>query len=158
MEHESQSRRSGGDTVAYLHEKKEIVQKWKSEEFQLQKQRVEVESKKEEQSKNQHEDMMQIMSQQTKQQQEKFSTDVRDDATAAVSNYHEASGKTKPTLPDFEQYYVKVCLVCYVRVMLICAPAFNRFLRQLLCFKIFSQSKRFYTSLIFLCIAFIVIK
>jgi len=66
----SKSRRSGGDTVAYLREKNEIVQKWKSEELQLQKQRVEVESKKEEQSKKQHEDMMQIMLHQTKQQQE----------------------------------------------------------------------------------------
>jgi hypothetical protein len=51
-------------SIIYLCEKNEIVQKWKSEELQLQKQRVEVESKK------QHEDMMQIMLQQTKQQQE----------------------------------------------------------------------------------------
>ena len=135
----SKNRRSGGDTVAYLREKNEIVQKWRSEELQLQKQRVEVESKKEQQSKKQHEDMMQIMLHQTKQQQENMQSFQQ----MFVSNYHEASGKTKLTLPDFEQYYVKVCLVCYVGVMLFCALAFNRYLRQVLCFKIFSRSKNF---------------
>ncbi|KAJ7371639.1 hypothetical protein OS493_024318 [Desmophyllum pertusum] len=39
------SRRSGVDTIAYLHEKNDLMQKWKMEELQLQKQRVEVESK-----------------------------------------------------------------------------------------------------------------
>ena len=44
-------RRSDSDTVAYLREKKDLVRKWKMEEMQLQKQRLEAESKKEEQSK-----------------------------------------------------------------------------------------------------------
>ena len=46
-------RRSGSDTVAYLREKNDLMQKWKMEEMQLQKQRLEAESKKEEQSKKQ---------------------------------------------------------------------------------------------------------
>ena len=46
--------RSGGDTVAYLREKNDLMQKWKMEEMQLQKQRLEAESKKEQQSKKQH--------------------------------------------------------------------------------------------------------
>ena len=41
-------RRSGSDTVAYLREKKDLVQKWKMEKMQLQEQRLEAESKKEE--------------------------------------------------------------------------------------------------------------
>ena len=46
-------RRSGSDTVAYLREKNDLMQKWKMEEMQLRKQRPEAESKKEEQSKKQ---------------------------------------------------------------------------------------------------------
>ena len=46
------------------------MQKWKMEDMQLQKQRLESESKKEEQSKKQRQDLMQVMLQQTKQQQE----------------------------------------------------------------------------------------
>ena len=65
-------RRSGGDTVAYLREKNDLMQKWKMEEMQLQKQWLEAESKKEEQSKKQHQDLMQVMLQQTKQQQEQM--------------------------------------------------------------------------------------
>ena len=44
-------RSSVSDTVAYLREKNDLMQKWKMEETQLQKQRLEAESKKEEQSK-----------------------------------------------------------------------------------------------------------
>ena len=44
-------RKSGSDTVAYLREKNDLMQKWKMEEMQLQKQRLEAKSKKEEQSK-----------------------------------------------------------------------------------------------------------
>ena len=40
------TRRSGRDTVAYLREKNDMVQKWKAEELELHKQRVEVESRK----------------------------------------------------------------------------------------------------------------
>ena len=93
-------RRSGSDTVAYLREKKDLVQKWKMEEMQLQKQRLEAESEKKEQSKKQHPDLMQVMQQQTKQQQEqcaKLSEDVHANATAAVSNYNKTSRKTKLT-------------------------------------------------------------
>ena len=91
-------RRSDSDTVAYLREKKDLVQKWKMEEMQLQKQRLEAESEKKEQSKKQHQDLMLVMQQQTKQQQEqcaKFSEDVHANAAAAVSNYHKTSRKTK---------------------------------------------------------------
>ena len=44
------SRRSGSDTIAYLREKKFLVQKSKEEELQLQKQRVEVEGEQEDRS------------------------------------------------------------------------------------------------------------
>ena len=44
-------RRSGSDTVAYLREKKDLVQKWKMEEMQLQKQRLEAEREKKESKK-----------------------------------------------------------------------------------------------------------
>ena len=64
--------RSGSDTMAYLREKNNLVQKWKMEEMQLQKQQLEAESKKEEQSKKQHKDLMLVMLQQTKQQQEQM--------------------------------------------------------------------------------------
>ena len=47
-------RRSGSDMVAYFREKNDLMQKRKMEETQLQKQRLEAESKKEEQSKKQH--------------------------------------------------------------------------------------------------------
>ena len=57
---------------AYLREKNDLMQKWKMEEMQLQKQRLEAESKKEEQSKKKHQDLMQVMLQQTKQQQEQM--------------------------------------------------------------------------------------
>lgn len=66
------SRRSGGDTIAYLREKNALVQKWKEEELQLQKQRVEVEGKRKDQSRKQHQDMMKILLEQTKQQQEQM--------------------------------------------------------------------------------------
>ena len=49
-------RRSVNDTVAYLREKNDLMQKWKREEMQLQKQRLGAESKKEEQFKKQHQD------------------------------------------------------------------------------------------------------
>ena len=66
------SRRSGGDTIAYLREKNVLVQKWKEEEILLQKQRVEVEGKREDQSRKQHQDMMKILLEQTKQQQKQM--------------------------------------------------------------------------------------
>ena len=37
------TRRSGGETIAYLREKNDMAQKWKAEELELQKQRLEVE-------------------------------------------------------------------------------------------------------------------
>ena len=49
-------RRSGSDTVAYLRGKNDLMQKWKMEEMQLRKQRLEAESNKEEQSKKQHQE------------------------------------------------------------------------------------------------------
>ena len=45
----AESRRCGGYTVAYLREKNDLMQKWKMEDMQLQKQRLGSESKKEEQ-------------------------------------------------------------------------------------------------------------
>ena len=63
------AKRRGGarDTVAYLREKNDLMQRRKMEEMQLQKRRLEAESKKEEQSKKQHQDLMQVILQQTKQ-------------------------------------------------------------------------------------------
>ena len=59
-----------GYTVAYLREKNDLMRKWKMEDLQLQKQLLEAESKKKEQSRKQHQDLLQVMLQQTKQQQE----------------------------------------------------------------------------------------
>ena len=59
-------RRSGSDTVAYLREKNDLMQKWKMKEMQLRKQRPEAESKKEEQSKKQHQDLMLVTLTKTK--------------------------------------------------------------------------------------------
>ena len=59
--------RGGSDTVAYLREKNDLMQKREMEEIQLQKRRLEAESKREEQSKKQHQDLMQVILQQTKQ-------------------------------------------------------------------------------------------
>ena len=64
--------RSGGDTCSYLRAKYGLLQKWKEEELQLQKQRVQVEGKREDQSRKQHQDMMKILLEQTKQQQEQM--------------------------------------------------------------------------------------
>ena len=59
--------RSGGDTVAYLHEKNDMVQKWKADEFELHKQRLEVESRKQDEFQKQQQAMMQMMAQQQQQ-------------------------------------------------------------------------------------------
>ena len=72
MKPKQKSRRSGGDTIAYLREKNDLVQKWKEEELHLQNQRVEVEDKREDQLRKQHQDMMQVLVEQTKQQQEQM--------------------------------------------------------------------------------------
>ena len=82
--------------MAYLREKNNLVQKWKMEEMQLQKQQLEAESKKKEQSKRQHKDLMLVMLQQTKQQQEQMQNFqkwfmLHCNAAAAVSNYHKTS-------------------------------------------------------------------
>ena len=69
---EVENERIGSDTVAYLSEKNDLMKKWKIEEMQLQKRRLEAESKMEEQSKKQHQDLMQVMLQKTKQQQEQM--------------------------------------------------------------------------------------
>ena len=63
------SQRSGADTIAYLREKNEMAQKWKGEELELQKQRLEVENKRQDELRKQHQDVMQVLVQQTKQQQ-----------------------------------------------------------------------------------------
>ena len=63
------TRRSGGETIAYLREKNDMAQKWKAEELELQKQRLEVESKQQDESRKQHQEMMQMMAQQVRQQQ-----------------------------------------------------------------------------------------
>ena len=55
------SRRNGGDTIAYLREKNEMTQKLKAEELSLQKQRLELECKKQNDARKQHEDMMQML-------------------------------------------------------------------------------------------------
>ena len=61
------SRRSGADTIAYLREKNDMAQKWKGEELELQKQRLEVENKRQDELRKQHQDMMQVLMQQMKQ-------------------------------------------------------------------------------------------
>ena len=63
------TRKSGGETMAYLREKNDMAQKWKAEELELQKQRLEVESKQQDESRKQHQEMMQMMAQQVRQQQ-----------------------------------------------------------------------------------------
>ena len=60
------TRKSGGEIMAYL---RDMAQKWKAEELELQKQRLEVESKQQDESWKQHQEMMQMMAQQVRQQQ-----------------------------------------------------------------------------------------
>ena len=60
---------SGGDTVSYLREIKDLVQKWKTGELNLHKQCLEVESRRQDEAQKQHQDMMQMMAQQVQQQQ-----------------------------------------------------------------------------------------
>ena len=55
------TRKSGGETMEYLREKNYMAQKWKAEELELQKQRLEVESKQQDESRKQHQEMMQMM-------------------------------------------------------------------------------------------------
>ncbi|KAM7438565.1 hypothetical protein ABFA07_011945 [Porites harrisoni] len=63
------TRRSGGETIANLCEKNDKAQKRKAEELELQKQRLEVESKQQDESRKQHQEMMQMMAHQVRQQQ-----------------------------------------------------------------------------------------
>jgi len=53
--------------VAYLREKNDIVQKWKAEELELHKQRLQVESRKQDEFQKQQQAMMQMMAQQQQQ-------------------------------------------------------------------------------------------
>ena len=59
-------------TQLHICAKNDLVQKWKEEELQLQKQRVEVEGKREDESTKQHQDIMKVVMKQTKQQQEQM--------------------------------------------------------------------------------------
>ena len=63
--HPSQKSQEGVvGTVAYLREKNDMVQKWTAEELELHKQRLEVESRKQDEFQKQQLAMMQIMAQQ----------------------------------------------------------------------------------------------
>lgn len=53
--------------MAYLREKNDMVQKWKAEELELYKQRLEVESKKQDEFQKQQQAMIQMMAQQQQQ-------------------------------------------------------------------------------------------
>ena len=55
--------------MSYLREKNDMVQKWKTEELNLHKQRLEVESRRHDEAQKQHQDMIQMMAQQVQQQQ-----------------------------------------------------------------------------------------
>ena len=59
-------------TQLHIYAKNYLAQKWKEEELQQQKQRVEVEGKREDQWRKQHQDMMKVLVEQTKQQQEQM--------------------------------------------------------------------------------------
>ena len=63
------TRRSGGDTVAYLREKNDMVQKWKAEKLELHMQRLDIERRKQDESQKQDQQGMQMMAQQVQQQQ-----------------------------------------------------------------------------------------
>lgn len=54
-------------TQLHICAKNDLVQKWKEEEFELQKQRVEVEGKRVHQSRKNHQDMMKVLVEQIKQ-------------------------------------------------------------------------------------------
>ena len=56
----------------HIRAENDLVQKWKEEKLQLQKQRVEVEGKREDKSTKQHQDIMKVLVEQTKQQQEQM--------------------------------------------------------------------------------------
>ena len=71
---QKKTRRSGGDTVAYLREKNDMVQKWKAEELELHKQRLEVENRKQDEFQKQQQAMMQMMAQQQQQQFQMFAS------------------------------------------------------------------------------------
>lgn len=53
--------------MAYLREKNDMVQKWKAEELELHKQRLEVEIRKQDEFQKQQQAMMQMMAQQQQQ-------------------------------------------------------------------------------------------
>ena len=53
-------------TRRHLRGKNDLMQKWKMDEMQLRKQRLVAESNKEEQSKKQHQDLMQVTLTKTK--------------------------------------------------------------------------------------------
>lgn len=53
--------------MAYLREKNDMVQKWKAEELELYKQRLEVESRKQDEFQKQQQAMIQMMAQQQQQ-------------------------------------------------------------------------------------------
>ena len=55
-----------------MREKNDHVQKWKEGELQLQKQRLEVECKQEDQPRKHHQDMIKVLVEQTKQQLEQM--------------------------------------------------------------------------------------
>ena len=61
------SRRNGGDTIAYLREKNEMTQKLKAEELSLQKQRLELKCKKQNDTRKQLMQMLLAMQQQQSQ-------------------------------------------------------------------------------------------
>ena len=51
---EKVTRRSGGDTLAYLREKNDMVQKWKAEELELHMQHLDIVRRKQDESQKQH--------------------------------------------------------------------------------------------------------
>ena len=58
--------------MSYLREKNYMVQKWKTEELNLHKQRLEIKSRRQDEAQKQHQDMMQMMAQQVQQQQNRM--------------------------------------------------------------------------------------
>ena len=61
------TRRSGGDTVTFLREKNDMVQKWKAKDLEWHKKRLEVESRKQDEFQKQQQAMIQMMAQQHQQ-------------------------------------------------------------------------------------------
>ena len=89
--------KSGGETMAYLREKNDMAQKWKAEELELQKQRLEVEARRVPKATSRNDANDGPASQAATESNAAVSADLCCYATTAVTNHFKAFRKTKPS-------------------------------------------------------------